>query len=42
MDSAVRSGPKELLGHMRRAELAEMIRLLELARQPCAGEQRKE
>ena len=33
MDPAVRNGPKELLGHMRRAELVEMIRLLELARQ---------
>jgi DNA-binding MarR family transcriptional regulator len=38
MDPVVRSGPRELLSHMRRADLAEMIRLLELARQPCAGE----
>jgi DNA-binding MarR family transcriptional regulator len=36
MDPAVRSGPVELLGHMRRVDLAELIRLLELARQPCA------
>jgi DNA-binding MarR family transcriptional regulator len=35
MDPAVLSGPKELLGHMRHADLAEMIRLLELARQNC-------
>jgi DNA-binding MarR family transcriptional regulator len=42
MDPAVRSGPGELLGHMRRADLAEMIRLLELARQSCAGEPPKE
>jgi hypothetical protein len=33
MDPVVRSGPGELLGHMRRADLTEMIRLLELARQ---------
>jgi DNA-binding MarR family transcriptional regulator len=36
MDPAVLSAPKELLGHMHRAELAELIRLLELARQNCA------
>ena len=42
MDPAVRSGPRELLGPMRRADLAEMIRLLELARQACAGEPAKE
>jgi len=42
MDPVVRSGPGELLGHMCRADLAEMIRLLELARQACAGEQAKE
>jgi len=38
MDPVVRNGPGELLRHMRRAELAEMIRLLELARRPCAGQ----
>jgi DNA-binding MarR family transcriptional regulator len=42
MDPVVRSGPKELLGHLRRADLAEMIRLLELARQACTGEPAKE
>ena len=42
MDPVVRSGPKELLGHLRRADLAELIRLLELARQACAGDDRKE
>ena len=36
MDPAVQNAPRELLGHMSRAELAEMIRLLELARQPRA------
>jgi DNA-binding MarR family transcriptional regulator len=38
LDPVVRNGPKELLGHLRRADLAEMIRLLELAREACAGE----
>jgi DNA-binding MarR family transcriptional regulator len=33
MDPAVRSAPGELLGHMRSGELAELIRLLERARQ---------
>jgi len=42
MDPVVRRGPIELLGPMRRADLAEMIRLLELARQACAGEPAKE
>ena len=37
MDPAVRNAPRELLGQMRRADLAELIRLLELARQHCAG-----
>jgi DNA-binding MarR family transcriptional regulator len=36
MEPAVRNGPKELLGHMRRADLAELIRLLELTRQQGA------
>ncbi len=42
MDPVVLGGPKELLGHLRRADLAEMIRLLELARQACTGEPAKE
>ena len=42
MDPVVLSGPKELLGHFRRADLTEMIRLLELARQACAGEPAKD
>jgi len=42
MDPVVRRGPIELLGAMRRADLAEMIRLLEIARQACAGEPAKE
>ncbi|MGB0064363.1 MAG: MarR family transcriptional regulator [Terracidiphilus sp.] len=33
MDPAVEGAPKEVLGHMRRTDLAELIRLLELARQ---------
>ena len=36
MDPAVRSAPKELLGHIPGSGLAELIRLLELARYPCA------
>ena len=36
MDPAVRNAPRELFGQMRRADLAELIRLLELARQHCA------
>jgi len=35
MDPVIERAPKELLGHMNREELAGMIRLLELARQPC-------
>jgi len=35
MDPVVRRAPMELLGHLGRPELAEMIRLLELARQTC-------
>jgi len=42
MDPVVHTGPVELLGHMRRTDLTEMIRLLELARQACAGESAKE
>jgi DNA-binding MarR family transcriptional regulator len=38
MDPVIRRLPGELLGHLSGTELAEMIRLLELARQPCAGE----
>ena len=34
MDPVIERVPIELLGHMSRAELAEFIRLLELARQP--------
>lgn len=36
MDPAVHSAPKQMLGHMRRVDLAELIRLLEVARQHCA------
>jgi DNA-binding MarR family transcriptional regulator len=36
MDPVIERVPIELLGHIRRAELAEFIRLLELARQPRA------
>jgi DNA-binding MarR family transcriptional regulator len=35
MDPVIRKLPATLLGHMSRAELTEMIRLLELARHPC-------
>lgn len=37
MDPVIQPAPIELLGHMSRAELAEFIRLLELARQPCVS-----
>ena len=37
MDPVIQRVPVELLGHMRRTELAEFIRLLELARQPCVS-----
>ncbi len=39
MDPVIQRVPIELLGHMSRAELAEFIRLLELARQPCVSTQ---
>ncbi len=35
MDPVIRRAPAELLGHMTRAELAQLIRLLESARQHC-------
>jgi DNA-binding MarR family transcriptional regulator len=39
MDSVIQQVPGELLGHLENAELAELIRLLELARKPCEGRQ---
>lgn len=36
MDPAVRGGPIELLGHMRRGELTDLVRLLERARESPA------
>lgn len=36
MDPSVHNAPKGLLGHMHGAELAELIRLLELVRRHCA------
>lgn len=39
MDPAIERAPVELLGHVGRANLAELIRLLELAREP-AGDKR--
>lgn len=41
MDPAVQNAPTDLLGHMRPADLAEMIRLLELARRACSGDKQK-
>jgi DNA-binding MarR family transcriptional regulator len=35
MDPVIEKAPRELLGHLSEAELAEFIRLLELARNPC-------
>jgi hypothetical protein len=37
MDPLIRKLPANLLGHMSKDELTEMIRLLERARLPCAS-----
>jgi DNA-binding MarR family transcriptional regulator len=37
MDPLIERLPGNLLGHMKKAELKQLIRLLELARQPCTG-----
>jgi MarR family transcriptional regulator, 2-MHQ and catechol-resistance regulon repressor len=42
LDPIVRRLPQELIGHMRGAELAELIRLLELARRHCTCPQSAE
>jgi DNA-binding MarR family transcriptional regulator len=42
MDPLIQRLPAILLGHMSKAELKEMIRLLELARVPCAGKAEQE
>jgi DNA-binding MarR family transcriptional regulator len=39
MDSVIRKFPGELLGHLDSDDLAQLIRLLELARKPCEGMQ---
>jgi DNA-binding MarR family transcriptional regulator len=39
MDPAIERAPGELLGHLSPAQLAQMIRLLELARRNCAAAQ---
>ena len=39
MDPVIQRLPKELLGHLKGPELAEMIRLLELARKSCQDAQ---
>ena len=39
MDPVIQRTPKELLGHLREGELAELTRLLELARTKCGGGQ---
>ncbi len=41
MDPLVLQMPKDLLGHLRDEEIAELSRLLELARQGCIGPQSK-
>jgi DNA-binding MarR family transcriptional regulator len=38
MDPVIQAIPGELLGHLNREELAELIRLLELARKNCAAQ----
>jgi DNA-binding MarR family transcriptional regulator len=35
MDPVILEAPRELIGHLKASELAELIRLLELARRPC-------
>jgi DNA-binding MarR family transcriptional regulator len=42
MDPLIERLPRELLGHMTRQELDELIRLLEKARHPCLGKQAQE
>jgi DNA-binding MarR family transcriptional regulator len=42
MDPLIQKLPGILLGHMSKSELKEMIRLLELARKPCAGKAARE
>jgi DNA-binding MarR family transcriptional regulator len=39
MDPIVERTPKELIGHLSEKELAELIRLVELARRQCSGKQ---
>lgn len=39
MDPAIQQEPKALLGHLSKEELAELTRLLELARRPCVDAQ---
>jgi len=39
MDPVVQASPRELLGHLEKAELADLIRLLELARSHCGDAQ---
>lgn len=42
MDPVLKSAPEELLGHMSADEIADLIRLLELARERCAGAEAEE
>jgi hypothetical protein len=39
MDPVIQQAPVDLLGHLDKVELAEFIRLLELARIPSGGSQ---
>jgi hypothetical protein len=39
MDPEIMQAPKDLLGHLDRKDLAELTRLLELARQSCPNPQ---
>jgi DNA-binding MarR family transcriptional regulator len=38
MDPTIEAAPAQLIGHMSRADLAELIRLLELARKACPAQ----
>ncbi len=42
MDPVIQRLPIELLGHLSKTDLAEMIRLMELARQTCCGKELRE
>lgn len=42
MDPVLKRAPQELIGHLSRDEIAELIRLLEVAREHCPGAENEE